>query len=103
MRFYHDKQGSKPALVTAPPVQSKAHRAYHPETMRWLKLWFRLDGQVEQRVYLGSGLFLMALKYGVDQLLSKLNGGEFIDPSPTCTPTCRFGWRPWGSRRAPGL
>ena len=48
--------------------------------MRWLKLWFRLDGQVEQRVYLGSGLFLMALKYGVDQVISKLSGGNFLDP-----------------------
>ncbi len=33
-----------------------------------------------RKFYLGSGLFLMALKYGVDQLLAKANGGSFIDP-----------------------
>jgi len=48
--------------------------------MRWLKAWFGLDGVVGRKFYLGSGLFLMTLKYGVDQLFSTANGGGFIGP-----------------------
>ena len=53
---------------------------------RLLKLWFRFDEAVGRREYFWSGVFLMALKLGVDAAVVYAVTGRWWSPLQYVTP-----------------
>ncbi len=54
--------------------------------MRLLRLWFSLGDRVTRRQYVLSGLFLMALKYGLDAGALQLGEGVWLHPIDFLSP-----------------
>lgn len=61
--------------MTAPHARSVRKRVTH-----LLRYWLTFEGRVDRRRYLGHGLALMLVKYGVDALLVGLGTGTFWTP-----------------------